>query len=154
MSTLIQDLRYVGRLLWKQPTMTAIIVVSLALGIGSNTMIFSLVNQFLLQPLPYPESGRLALLWFQPPNAPNGRATATRENCMAIRARQKVFQAVGCFVGQNANFGDDRQAGVEPELLQGQWLTADLPQVIGVNPLMGRWFTQGRNGRVSARRRH
>src|ERR1051325_1206889 len=86
--TLIKDLRYLIRMLIKQPGMTSIVIVSLALGIGANTMIFSLVNQFLLQPLPYPNSERITILWFQPPNAPNGRAPATRENCMAIRSRQ------------------------------------------------------------------
>src|SRR5688572_29404396 len=106
--------------------MVVIVVVSLMLGIGANTMIFSLVNQFLLQPLPYPDSDRMAIVWFQPPNAPNGRATATPENCMAIRSRQTVFKNVGCFLGQTANFGDE-EAGFEPELLQGQLLTADLP---------------------------
>src|SRR5262245_20225454 len=129
MTALKQDLRYIVRLLQRQRVMTAIIVMSLALGIGSNTMIFSLVHRFLLQPLPFPEAERLAILWFQPPNAPHGRAAATRENCMAIRNRQKVFEQVGCMVGQAANYGDDQQAGAEPELLQGQWLTADLPRV-------------------------
>ena len=121
MSPLIQDFRYAFRLLLKQPGFAAVVVGSLALGIGANTMTFSLVNTFLLRPLPYPDSKRMAALWFVPPNNPNGRNVAQNNA---------------------GNVGSEGEGAVAPEWLQGQYMTTNLPLVLGINPVLGRWFTE------------
>ncbi len=140
MSTLMQDLRYTARLLLKQPGFTAIIVVSLALGIGVNTMIFSLINTFLLRPLPYPESDSLYVAWFAPPNAPNARNPATRENCMSLQERSKSLELVGCLQPFAANISIEGSSAAA-EQLQGHRYTTNLPHVLRVEPVLGRWFT-------------
>ena len=134
MSVLLQDVRCVVRLLLKQPGLTAIIVLSLALGIGANTMIFTLVNGFLIRPLPYPNSDRMVFLWFAPPNNPRGNAGATPKNCQALRERTTMFEDVGCFWQYAANVGGDGPGEAAPERLNGQWMTVDLAKVMAVKP--------------------
>src|SRR6266700_2291621 len=67
MRLLMQDLRYAARMLGKNPGLTLVIVLSLAVGIGANTAVFSVADALLLKPLPYPEPDRLALLWLRSP---------------------------------------------------------------------------------------
>jgi putative ABC transport system permease protein len=67
MQTLWQDLRYGARMLWKNPSFTLIAVVTLALGIGANSAIFSVVNVALLRPLPYPAADRIMMIWERSP---------------------------------------------------------------------------------------
>ncbi len=106
-------------------------------------MIFTLIDGFLFRPLPYPNPDRIAAVWFTPPNAPpQARNIANRQNCRAVRERNKVFEHVGCGWPQTANLAGDGSVGSTPELLPGIFITADLPLALGVNPQLGRWFTQ------------
>jgi putative ABC transport system permease protein len=151
LSILLRDIRYVGRLMRKQPGVTAIVIVSLALGIGANTMIFTLVNAYMIRPLPYPESDRIVFVWFTPPNNPRAQSGATPRNCKVLRERATVFQSVGCFWNYTANVGGEQTGEAAPERTFGQWITVDLPRVIGVNPLLGRWFTPDEEGSDQAK---
>ncbi|HEV2705012.1 MAG TPA: ABC transporter permease [Pyrinomonadaceae bacterium] len=128
MSTLWQDLRYGIRMLRKSPGFTAVAVVSLALGIGINTSIFSLVNAVLIRPLPsVTEPERL--VWFSAP--------ASYPNFEDYRAQAEVFD------GMTAASGTDEfslQTGGEPELVRGEFVTADYFSVLGVEAARGRTF--------------
>src|SRR5262245_16640135 len=95
METLAQDLRYGARMLRTQPGFTLIAVVTLAIGIGANTAIFSVVNAALLRPLPYPESERLVWLSERAPKYPT--MTISYPNFIDWRAQQTVFEYIGVF---------------------------------------------------------
>src|SRR5688572_27942218 len=125
-----QDIQQSFRLLVKNPGVTAIIILSLALGIGANTMIFTLVNGFLLRPLPYAEPDRVMAVWFTPPNAPEARNIANRQNCVAVRERNTIFEQVSCVWIQPANLAGDGAVGALPELISGQYASADTPQTL------------------------
>src|SRR6188472_4016251 len=142
-SQVLQDVRYGGRMLARQPGATAIIVLSLALGIGANTVVFSLVNALLLQTLPYPDSDRLVAVWFTPPNQPGQRAPSSPGSCIDIRERtEQVFAHVGCFIGVSGNVSDPATANARPPWLRGEMFEQPVTQAIGVKPELGRWFTR------------
>jgi putative ABC transport system permease protein len=142
MGTLMQDLRYAIRQAVKQPGFTAIVVLSLALGIGANTMIFSLVNALLLRSLPYSDPARVMVLWFTPPGHPEQNAGATNAECQVLRERTQSFEHIGCarpYVPMNLS--DENQDAEAAERLIGQQFTADLTASLGVKPVIGRWHT-------------
>ena len=133
--TLAQDIRYGLRMLAKHKGFTSVAVVTLALGIGANTAIFSVVNELLLSPLPYRDAEKIAMLWEV---SPEGRHqnTTSRANYRAWRAQNTSFQNVAAFTDQRFNMTD---AG-EPEELSVQLATPEIFNVLGVEPLLGRTF--------------
>jgi predicted permease len=142
MGTLRRDLRYAGRLLVRNPGFTAVVVLSIALGIGANTLIFSVVHAVLIRSLPYRDPDRLVMVWFTPPKRSDQTNAATVGNYLALRERNRVFEYIGGFqygLSENLRVGSD-DSGVA-EQVSGQRLTAALPPTLGVSPLLGRWFT-------------
>src|SRR5215470_5621178 len=130
-----QDLRYGARRLLKQPGFTLIAVLTLALGIGANTAIFSVVNTVLLQPLPFQEPGRLARIWRA--SAEDERGACSYPDFADLRARQTVFERMAAWRG-----GDYTLTGKgEPVNLRGVVVTADLFPLLGAAPQLGRNFT-------------
>jgi putative ABC transport system permease protein len=138
MNGLLQDLRYGVRMLWKQPGFTLVAVLTLALGIGANTAIFSVVNAVLLQPLPYGDPDRLVWMWGDIRNGGN-RASVSPPDFLDYRAQNSVFEQFG------ASFTVDSSANLtgsgEPERLTSRLVTANYFDVLGVRPLYGRGFT-------------
>src|ERR671929_147336 len=92
MTTLLQDLRFGVRMLWKRPGFTAVAVATLALGIGANSAIFSVVNGLLLRPLPYADSERLAIIWTHSPGSNVARDWPSPGQFSAIKAQAGAFE--------------------------------------------------------------
>jgi putative ABC transport system permease protein len=132
--TLLQDFRYGVRMLVKKPGFTLVAVLALALGIGANSAIFSVVNAVLLRPLPFAEPERLVQLWAT--NAKRGQTSAPTSylNFVDWRDQNRVFDAVAAYSGASAAF----TYGEMPEQLEGVGATADLFNVLAAQPLLGR----------------
>jgi hypothetical protein len=135
-------MRYAVRLLLKNPGFAAVVVISLALGIGANTLIFSIVHAVLMRSLPYPDSDRLVFVWFIPPNHPDQKRAASIDNFRALREQSRVLEHVGTVGGvdDTANFAGE--AGDPPEQVASQRFSAAVPRALSAKPLMGRWFTE------------
>jgi putative ABC transport system permease protein len=131
-----QDVRYALRGLRKEPGFTTIAILSLALGIGANTTIFTFVNAVLLRPLPYPGSDRLVILREQPPGA-EGTVSVHPLNFLEWQARAGSFEALALV--QTIPVDVIGRDGAE-QISEAQ-TTADLFRVFGVGPVLGRGFT-------------
>src|SRR5262245_15581752 len=136
MERLFQDLRYAIRLLLKQPGFTAVAVIALALGIGANTAIFSVVNAVLLRPLPFPEPQQLVNIWETNPQRGQLRGAVSYPNFADWRDQNQVFEKMSSY-----HEGDFVLTGMdEPVRLTGQVVNADLFPLLGVSPVLGRYF--------------
>src|SRR5687768_17569637 len=134
MNTLVQELRYALRMLLKHPGVTAIAVLTLALGIGANTAIFSVVNAVLLNPLPYREPDRLVALWENVPT--HGRWRVAPANFFDWKQQNTVFEDVVAYGGASLTLTGDG----EPEQLHGSRVSSGYFAVVGVEPVLGRSF--------------
>ena len=132
-----QNLRYSLRTLGKSPGFTAVAVLTLALGIGANTAIFSVVNAALLRPLPYREPGRLITLGETRDRAIDTRQTSYPDYQDWIRTA-KSFESLAGFSGGLFAM----QAGSEPENIFSAQVTPDFFRTLGVKPLLGRDFVE------------
>ena len=139
MSTLIQDLRYGVRILLKQPGFTLVAVITLALGIGANTAIFSLVNSILLRPLPFRDPDRIVRLIQASPKLGLPTWGVSQAGYAAYREQNRSFESIAIYTTTATNLTG---AG-EPERLPMATVTADFFKVFGVNPLLGRTFVEG-----------
>ena len=137
MSTLLQDLRYGLRMLAKNPGFTAVAVLTLALGIGANTAIFSVVNGVLLNPLPYPEPNQLVTLHESKPNFPYG--SISYPNFLDWQRDNHTFSSMAVARG----YGFTLTGAGEPEQVRGEFMSSDFFPLLGVKPLMGRTFAPG-----------
>ena len=133
---MLEDLRYSFRRITKSPGFSAIVVLTLGLGIGANTAIFSFVHALLLRPLPYNEPGELVTIRHFYPSLNDLRAPVSAAGFRDYRDRTRSFEAVGVSGGWAPNL-----TGVgEPERLTGGRVSAGYLQTFGVQPLLGRLF--------------
>ncbi len=132
---LIQDVRFALRSLARQPAFTIIAALTLALGIGANTAIFSVVNAVLLRPLPYPQPDRMTLIWGT--QGAQGNQGVVYPDYLDWKARNHTFAEMGVMRGQSVNM----TGGDTPERLVGSFVSASLFRVIDAKMAQGRVFT-------------
>ena len=131
-----QDFRYGVRTLAKSPGFTAIVVLTLALGIGANTAIFSVVNAVLLQPLPYRQPNRLVMLWETNSTQRDDLNFVAPANFRDWKDRNQVFDQLAAFIHSTFTItGGDR-----PERIAGELVSPELFSILGVSPALGRAF--------------
>ncbi|MGH7649546.1 MAG: ABC transporter permease, partial [Gemmatimonadaceae bacterium] len=134
MSTLLQDLRYAIRTLLRSPGFAIIAIVTLALGIGANTALFSVVDGVLLDPLPYPEPGRLVALYGKAPGTEH--SPISYPNFLDWQRDTRAFSSIALYHNEDYNFTG---AG-EAERVAGYMISSSFFHTLGVGPLLGRVF--------------
>lgn len=138
METLWQDLRFGARTLLKKPGFTLVVILTLALGIGATTAIFSFVNAILLRPFPYREPDRLMILRNQDPKRGADPVSPSIRDYLDYREQQHSFESLACFVTLAYNLPGDGSAAALP--LQVNFASADFFKTMGVAPQFGRAF--------------
>ncbi len=128
-----QDFRYAARTLRQRPAFTAVGAITVALGIGASTAIFSAVNPILFEPLPYPHAGRILMIWdvFQ-----GARSDVTFHTYRELAARNRSFEAMAVVEACHLTMSSAGQ----PERFEGQSVTAGYFRVLGISPVLGRDF--------------
>src|SRR2546423_1640033 len=139
METLIRDIRYGIRSLIKRPSFTSIAVITLALGIGANTAIFSVVNATLLRPLPFKDPDRIVMVWGYIPKLAHtaDKFPSSAGNYLGLIKQAQTFQELAAFRQWSWQL---THAG-EPEQLQGVRVSANFFEALGAGPALGQTFT-------------
>jgi putative ABC transport system permease protein len=135
---MLKDLRHAVRDLPRHPWFTAVAVLTLAVGIGANTAIFSIVNGVLLRPLPYSESGRLVMIWGNFLKLNMERLPAKAGEYDDYSKQTAIFESVAAFERRNLTFTGKEQ----PERIRAALITLNLLSVLQVHPLVGRAFAK------------
>ena len=133
---MFKDLRYAIRSLWRQPGFAIITVLTLALGIGANTAVFSVVNGVLLRPLPYPEPERLEFITSKFPGLAFNQFWISPPEFLEFRDHNQAFESVGAYVTGAVNFGTS-----PPSRPVSAQVTPEFMPTLGVQPFLGRWLT-------------
>ncbi len=136
METFWQDIRYGVRMLMKAPSFSIVATIALALGIGANTAIFSVVNAVLLRPLPFANADQLMMVWETDATRGMKRGSSSYPNFADWRTQNSVFEHMSSFYNNDFIFtGQGDSARV-----QGVVCNADLFPLLGVTPMLGRSF--------------
>ncbi len=135
---MLNDLRYALRSLLKQPGFAAVVVVTLALGIGASTAIFSVVNAVLLRPLPFPHAERLEVVWGNYRSLNIDRLPAKAAEYEDYVKQIEVFDSVAAYANHNFNV----TSGAEPERVRGAYVSANLFPMLEAQPAIGRVFAK------------
>ncbi len=134
---LFQDVRYGLRMFAKNPGFTAVAVLTLALGIGANTAIFSVVDAVILRPLPYKDPARLVLVKERIPMARPEPIPVCAPDAVQFQRQNQVFESVAAFRGGQFDLSGEG----EPERIPAERVNAGLFSLLGVQPVVGRAFT-------------
>jgi putative ABC transport system permease protein len=137
MDTLLQDIRYGARMLLRSPGFAAVAIISLALGIGANTAVFSVVNAALLKTLPYRDPQSIVLVWGEDRAAGSSRGQVSATDVADYRARNHAFQEISVY----SDFRPVLTGAGEPERIFGAQVGDGFFDVMQVKPLLGRFFT-------------
>src|SRR6187397_2376111 len=134
MPSFLQDVRYAWRIMRRSPASTFVIVASLAIGIGANTAIFSVVNALLLKPLPYPNPDRLAVLWLRSPGINIPEDWPSPGQYIDVQNENRSFQEMSISQGRSGTLlGRD-----QPERVEALLTSSGLFHLLGATPLHGR----------------
>jgi putative ABC transport system permease protein len=141
METLVQDVRYAVRGILRKPGFAVVATITLALGIGANAAIFSVIDAVLLRPLPYPEPDRIVKLWELEPEGQqrNVDYNFSPANFFDVRDQNESFEQVA-YYGRGAV---SLTGAGDPQRLTVAWTSANFLEVVGVEPLVGRGFAPG-----------
>jgi hypothetical protein len=134
----MQDLRYAVRTLRKQPVFTLVAVLTLTLGIGANTAIFSVLYQVLLRPLPYPEADRLVFVWNTYPLMGLPKASVSIPDFIDRKTQAPAIEDATLFTMRSVNLSE----GTQPEQLRGLMVTPSFFTTLQRQPFLGRGFTE------------
>ncbi len=134
----MQDIRYALRALRKQPVFTLVAVLTLTLGIGANTAIFSLLYQTLLRPLPYGQAGRLVFVWNTYPLMGLPQASVSIPDYLDRKTQAPAIEDAALFTGRTANLAEEGR----PEQLRALAVTPSFLTTLGRQPFLGRGFTE------------
>ena len=137
MESLLKDIRYSVRTLSRNPSFTVITVLTLALGIGVNTAVFSVINAVLLRPLPYPHAERIVYVWRTEPSDPAREWSISPQTFTALQSRNQSFDYCCAFRNAVLTLTSDNR----PEAISGVQASADLWNIVGIAPAIGRVFT-------------
>lgn len=134
---MLSDFRLTLRMLAKSPGFVAVTVITLALGLGVNAAMFSIVNAVMFRSLPYPQAERLQTIRLANPEREETRLTLSWPEYWDLRERQQAYAEVAAYRNGTVNLsGGD----VAPERFSGMWMTGATPAILGVNPSVGRWW--------------
>ena len=139
LTTFVADVRYGARTLLRQPGFAIAAVLTLALGIGANTTIFSVINATILKPLAFPASDRLVLVWETFGKGPNNENIVSAPNIWDFRKQTHSFEGIAIFDSSGRGYNLSSTVG-EPEQVSGLRVSANFFSVLGVKPMLGRTF--------------
>jgi predicted permease len=147
LETLWQDVHYGFRQLLRNPGFTTVAVITLALGIGANTAIFSVVNGVLLKPLPYPHPEELVAVWDTAPGLNFNDLNPSPSDYFIFREQNRTFKDIGLYMGRSVNV----TGLAEPEHVSSLDVTDGLLPILGASPMLGRSFTRSDDSPGSAK---
>ena len=136
--TLLNDLRFAVRTLRKSPAFTAVVVLSLALGIGATSTIFSALNPIVLRPLPFADPDRLVAISEHSAQRPDARRIPMLSTYLAWREHNQAFEQIEWLIGSTRVFTYPGAVGAERNAVQ--WVSPGLFRFLGVEPILGRNF--------------
>jgi len=142
METIKKDVAYGLRLLLSNPRFTLVAVLSLAIGIGANTAIFSVTNALLLKPLPYKDADRLVILWQRSPGLNVAQDWFSPGQYLDLKAENRVFEQVAATIDASFNL----TGGNRPERIEGARVSSSLFTLFDVKPVLGRVFSADEDG--------
>jgi len=138
--TLMRDMRHAIRRLRKTPALTGAVILTLALGIGSNTVIFGVIDAILIRPLPYPHAEALVSIWQSAPGLPGVPESigSSASLYFTYREENRTFEHFGLWSSGGASV-----TGIaEPEMPRALFVTQGVLDAVGIKPALGRWFSQ------------
>ena len=135
---LMQDVRYALRLWRRRPMFAFVAILTLALGVGANTAMFSIVNAVLLRPLPYPNADRLVSVFTKPESSNFRQGLLSYQEYEEIRRQSGTVESIGLYLGQSVNLTGSN----EPQRLVGTFVTGTFFDVLGLKAERGRLFSE------------